>query len=146
MTIEHTLSIIKPDAVIKNIIGTIINRFERTGLIIIGIKMLQLSRTQAEEFYIEHKNKLFFANLINFMISGPILVQVLEGENAIRRNREIMGATNPNNAVNGTLRADYADSVIKNIVHGSDSCKSSIREISYFFSKQELCNRKPLIY
>lgn len=141
MTIERTLSIIKPNAVAKNVIGAIINRFESTGLTIVGAKMLHLSREHAEGFYAEHKGKQFFGSLVDFMISGPILVQVLEGKDSMRRNREIMGATNPANALAGTLRADYADSFTENAVHGSDSAESSAREIAYFFADEEVYAR-----
>ncbi|AHF74564.1 nucleoside diphosphate kinase [Candidatus Sodalis pierantonius str. SOPE] len=141
MTIERTFSIIKPNAVAKNVIGAIIQRFESTGLTVVGAKMLQLTREQAEGFYAEHKGKPFFDSLVDFMISGPILVQVLEGEDAVRRNREIMGATNPANALAGTLRADYADGFTENAVHGSDSAESAAREIAYFFADGEVCAR-----
>ncbi|UVK77150.1 MAG: nucleoside diphosphate kinase [Sodalis sp. Fle] len=141
MAIERTCSIIKPNAVAKNVIGAIINRFENTGLIIIGSKMLQLTREQSEGFYAEHKGKSFFDGLVDFMISGPIMVQILEGENAVCRNREIMGAPNPANALAGTLRADYADSLIKNAVHGSDSSEAADREIAYFFVNDEVFAR-----
>ncbi|OZI13825.1 nucleoside-diphosphate kinase [Sodalis-like symbiont of Philaenus spumarius] len=141
MTIERTCSIIKPNAVAKNVIGAIIQRFESTGLTVVGAKMLQLTREQAEGFYAEHKGKPFFDSLVDFMISGRILVQVLEGEDAGRRNREIMGATNPANALAGTLRADYADSFTENAVHGSDSAESAAREIAYFFADGEVCSR-----
>ncbi|BAE75039.1 Nucleoside diphosphate kinase [Sodalis glossinidius str. 'morsitans'] len=141
MTIERTFSIIKPNAVAKNVIGAIIQRFESTGLTVVGAKMLQLTREQAEGFYAEHKGKPFFDSLVDFMISGPILVQVLEGEDAVRRNREIMGATNLANALAGTLRADYADSFTENAVHGSDSAESAAREIAYFFADGEVCTR-----
>ncbi|CAJ0995877.1 nucleoside-diphosphate kinase [Sodalis praecaptivus] len=141
MTIERTFSIIKPNAVAKNVIGAIIQRFESTGLTVVGAKMLQLTREQTEGFYAEHKGKPFFDSLVDFMISGPILVQVLEGEDAVRRNREIMGATNPANALAGTLRADYADGFTENAVHGSDSAESAAREIAYFFADGEVCAR-----
>ncbi|MCR3755943.1 MAG: nucleoside diphosphate kinase [Sodalis sp. Psp] len=141
MIIERTLSIIKPNAVAKNVIGAIINRFENTGLTVVGAKMLHLNRVQAEGFYAEHKDKPFFDSLVNFMISGPILVQVLEGKDSVRRNREIMGTTNPADALAGTLRADYSDSFIENAVHGSDSVKSAAREIAYFFADEEIYAR-----
>lgn len=141
MTIERTLSIIKPSAVAKNVIGAIIQRFESTRLTVVGAKMLQLPREKAEGFYAEHKGKPFFDSLVDFMISGPILVQVLEGEDAVRRNREIMGATNPANALAGTLRADYAESFTENAVHGSDSSESAAREIAYFFADGEVFAR-----
>ncbi|MGL9769630.1 MAG: nucleoside-diphosphate kinase [Sodalis sp. (in: enterobacteria)] len=141
MTIERTFSIIKPNAVAKNVIGAIIQRFESTGLSVVAVKILQLTREQAEEFYNEHKDKAFFDSLVAFMTSGPILVQVLEGEDAVRRNREVMGATNPTNALVGTLRADYGDSFTENAVHGSDSTESAAREIAYFFTDSEVCSR-----
>ncbi|URJ24367.1 nucleoside-diphosphate kinase [Candidatus Blochmanniella camponoti] len=130
---ENTLSIIKPDAVAKNIIGSIISRFEAAGLIIVGAKILQLTYIQASEFYFEHQKKYFFDSLIDFMISGPVFVQILKGNNSIQRNREIMGATDPANALAGTIRSDYGYNYTKNAIHGSDSKKSAIREISYFF-------------
>lgn len=142
MTIERTLSILKPNAITKNLIGAIINRFESNGLTIVGIKMLQLTREQAEGFYAEHKEKYFFESLVNFMISSPIIVQVLEGKDAIRRNRAIIGKTNPmNNAYAGTLRAHYADNCTENAVHGSDSAESAAREIAYFFTEGEVYPR-----
>ncbi|URJ29874.1 nucleoside-diphosphate kinase [Blochmannia endosymbiont of Camponotus sp.] len=131
---EHTLSIIKPDAVAKKIIGSIISRFETSGLSVVEAKVLQLTCTQASEFYYEHQKKSFFESLINFMISGPIFVQILAGNNSIQRNREIMGATNPKHALAGTIRSDYGYDCTKNAVHGSDSKKSAIREIHYFFN------------
>lgn len=130
---ERTLSIIKPDAVIKNVIGAIINRFEISGLVIVTAKMLQLTPIQATEFYCEHQKKFFFSTLVNFMVSGRIFVQVLEGNNVIRRVREIMGSTNPVDALAGTIRADYGINYTQNAVHGSDSAESAIREIFYFF-------------
>lgn len=130
---ERTLSIIKPDAVSKNVIGSIISRFEVSGLIIVATRMLQLTSMQAIQFYSEHQKKFFFNVLIDFMTSGMIFVQVLEGNNSIRRNREIMGFTNPIHALAGTIRADYGSDCTKNAIHGSDSNKSAIREISYFF-------------
>ncbi|GKW14115.1 MULTISPECIES: nucleoside-diphosphate kinase [Pectobacterium] len=141
MTIERTFSIVKPNAVAKNAIGSIYARFESAGFTIVAAKMLRLSREQAEGFYAEHKGKPFFDGLVEFMMSGPIMVQVLEGENAVQRNRDIMGATNPANALAGTLRADYADSFTANAVHGSDSIESAQREIAYFFSDDEICPR-----
>ncbi|WP_406663977.1 nucleoside-diphosphate kinase [Gallaecimonas sp. GXIMD1310] len=141
MAVQRTISIIKPDAVAKNVIGAIYNRFETAGLNIVAAKMLQLSREQAEGFYAEHKERPFFKALVDFMTSGPIMVQVLEGDNAIAKNREIMGATNPAEALAGTLRADYAVSIDENAVHGSDSEASAEREISYFFTEAELCPR-----
>ncbi|MFP1743463.1 nucleoside-diphosphate kinase [Lonsdalea quercina] len=138
MTVERTFSIIKPNAVAKNVIGAIYNRFESAGFKIVAAKMLHLTREQAEGFYAEHKGKPFFDGLVTFMTSGPIVVQVLEGENAVQRHRDLMGATNPENALAGTLRADYADSLTENAVHGSDSQTSAEREIAYFFSADEV--------
>ncbi|MDH2432852.1 nucleoside diphosphate kinase [Pokkaliibacter plantistimulans] len=133
MAIERTLSIIKPDAVKKNVIGEIITRFERAGLKVVEGKLVTLSREDAEGFYAEHKERGFFNDLVSFMTSGPVFVQVLEGEEAIAKNRQIMGATNPKEAAAGTLRHDYADSIDANAVHGSDSSTSAAREIAYFF-------------
>ncbi|AEW44693.1 nucleoside-diphosphate kinase [Serratia symbiotica str. 'Cinara cedri'] len=141
MTIERTFSIIKPNVVANNNIGEIYTRFERAGFKIIALKMLHLTREQAEYFYTEHKGYQFFDGLIAFMTSGPIVVQVLEAENAVQRNRDIMGSTNPDNALAGTLRADYSDSVTANAVHGSDTIESAQREIACFFSKSEICLR-----
>lgn len=141
MAIERTFSIIKPDAVAKNHIGAIYNRFESAGLKIIASKMVQLSKEQAEGFYAEHSARPFFGALVSFMTSGPVMVQVLEGENAVIANREIMGATNPAEAARGTLRADYAASIDENAVHGSDAVESAAREIAYFFSADEVCPR-----
>ncbi|CAK9885631.1 MAG: Nucleoside diphosphate kinase [Candidatus Erwinia impunctatus] len=141
MTVERTLSIIKPNALAKNVIGAIFNRFETAGLTIAGCKMLHLSKTQAEGFYAEHLGKPFFDGLVAFMTSGPIVVSVLEGENSVQRHRELLGATNPAVALAGTLRADYADSLTANGTHGSDSVTSAAREISYFFGEGEICSR-----
>lgn len=141
MAIERTFSIVKPDAVAKNVIGKIYSRFEDNGLSIVACKMLQLSSEQAEGFYAEHKGRPFFPALIEFMTSGPVTVQVLEGESAITKNRELMGATNPKEADAGTIRADFAESIDANAVHGSDSPESAAREIAYFFSDNELCDR-----
>ncbi|MGK2888934.1 MAG: nucleoside-diphosphate kinase [Candidatus Malihini olakiniferum] len=141
MTVERTFSIVKPNAVAKNAIGAIYARFERVGFTLVAAKMVQLTREQAEGFYAEHQGKPFFDDLVDFMTSGPIMVQVLEGESAIQRNRDIMGATNPANALVGTLRADYADSFTENALHGSDSPESAVREIAYFFSAEEICQR-----
>lgn len=141
MAVERTLSIIKPDAVAKNVIGEIYSRFEKAGLSIVAAQMLRLSREQAEGFYAEHKGRPFFPALIDFMTSGPVTVQVLEGENAVLKNRELMGATNPKNAEPGTIRADFADSIDANAVHGSDSPASAAREIAYFFASSEVCSR-----
>lgn len=140
MSIEHTLSIIKPDAVAKNIIGSIMQRFEKQGLKIVAARMLQLSPTMAEGFYREHKERGFFADLISFMTSGPVVVQVLVGPNAIALNRDIMGATDPQKAAPGTIRADFASSIDANAVHGSDSLKSAQREIAFFFPTIDLLN------
>lgn len=141
MALEKTFSIIKPDAVGKNLIGEIYNRFEKAGLRIVAAKMIQLSRTQAEGFYAEHRERPFFRDLIAFMTSGPVMVQVLEGEDAVAKNRELMGATNPQEAASGTIRADYASSIDENAVHGSDATQSAAREIAYFFASNEVCER-----
>jgi len=133
MAIERTLSIIKPDAVAKNVIGKIYSRFETNGLKIVDAKMLTLSRELAEGFYAEHQGRPFFEALVEFMTSGPVMVQVLEGENAVAKNRELMGATNPKEAAEGTIRADFAESIDANAVHGSDSPVSAAREVAYFF-------------
>lgn len=133
MAVERTLSIIKPDAVAKNVIGEIESRFEKSGLKIVEMQMKQLSKADAEGFYAEHSERPFFADLVAFMTSGPVVVQVLEGENAIAQNRELMGATNPKEAAEGTIRSDFADSIDANAVHGSDSAASAEREIAYFF-------------
>ena len=135
MAIERTLSIIKPDAVAKNVIGQIESRFENAGLKIVEMQLKQLSKEEAEGFYAEHKERPFFADLVSFMISGPVVVQALEGENAILTNRDLMGATNPKEAAPGTIRADFAESIDANAVHGSDSAASAEREIAYFFGK-----------
>ena len=135
---ENTLSIIKPDAVSKNVLGKILDRFESSGLKIIAIKMLYLDKDMAAGFYSEHKDKPFFDKLINFMTSGPVVVQVLSGENAIKTNRELMGNTNPEEAASGTIRSDFAESIDANAVHGSDSSESAEREISYFFTESEI--------
>ncbi len=141
MAVEHTLSIIKPDAVAKNVIGKILASFEQAGLTIVAAKMLQLTREQAEGFYAEHKARPFFGELVEFMLSGPVVVQVLEGEDAIATNRRLMGATNPQEAASGTLRAEFAESVQANAVHGSDSTESASREVSYFFAASEIYSR-----
>jgi nucleoside-diphosphate kinase len=141
MAVQQTFSIIKPDAVAKNLIGEIYTRFERAGLKIVASKMMHLSKEKAEGFYAEHSERPFFNDLVSFMTSGPVMVQVLEGENAILANREIMGATNPAEALRGTLRADYADSIDENAVHGSDAEASAAREIAYFFEPNEVCAR-----
>jgi len=142
MLLERTLSIIKPDAVAKNVIGEIYRRFEQAGLKIVAAKMLQLSQKQAEGFYAVHRGKGFFNDLVKFMISGPVMVQVLEGENAILKNREIMGATNPQNAAPHTIRADFAASIEANAVHGSDAPETAAFEISYFFGQYEIQSRR----
>jgi len=141
MAIERTFSIIKPDAVSKNVIGEIYARFEKAGLKIIAAKMLHLSKEQAEGFYAVHKERPFFNDLVEFMTSGPVVVQVLEGENAIMQNRAIMGATNPQEAEPGTIRADFADTIDENAVHGSDGPDTAKVEIAYFFSGDEICAR-----
>lgn len=141
MALERTLSIIKPDAVAKNVIGEIISRFEKAGLRVVAAKMMQLSREQAEGFYEVHKARPFFKDLVDFMITGPILVQVLEGENAILKNREVMGATNPKEALPGTIRADFAKTIDENAVHGSDAPDTAANEIRFFFSEKEICER-----
>ena len=133
MSVERTLSIIKPDAVAKNVVGEIVSRFEKAGLKVVAMQMKQLSKEDAEGFYAEHKERPFFADLVAFMTSGPVVVQVLEGENAILLNRELMGATNPKEAAEGTIRRDFATSIDANAVHGSDSATSAAREIEYFF-------------
>ncbi len=141
MAIERTLSIIKPDAVAKNVIGEIYSRFEKAGLKIVAARMIHLSQAQAEGFYAEHKARPFFADLVSFMTSGPVMVQVLEGEDAVLKNRELMGATNPAEAQAGTIRADFAQSIDENAVHGSDSTESAQREIAYFFTEEQICPR-----
>ncbi|MEK9670684.1 MAG: nucleoside-diphosphate kinase [Gammaproteobacteria bacterium] len=141
MAIERTLSIIKPDAVGKNVIGQIESRFEAAGLTIVAMKMLQLDDELAGGFYAEHKERPFYKDLVGFMTSGPVVVQVLEGENAIAKNRELMGATNPKEAAAGTIRADFAESIDANAVHGSDSPESAAREVAYFFQSSEICSR-----
>ena len=141
MAIEKTLSIIKPDAVAKNVIGEIYSRFEKAGLKIVAAKMIQLDDDSAGGFYAEHKGKPFYDDLIEFMTSGPVVVQVLQGEDAVALNRQLMGATNPAEAEPGTIRADYANSIDANAVHGSDSTTSAEREVSYFFNAGEICER-----
>ena len=141
MAAERTLSIIKPDAVKKNAIGQILARFEAAGLRIIAARMMHLSAREAEGFYAVHRERPFFRDLVNFMISGPVLVQVLEGENAIARNRELMGATDPKKAAKGTIRADFADSIDANAVHGSDAADTARTEIAYFFAASEIFSR-----
>lgn len=141
MAVERTLSIIKPDAVKKNIIGKIYDRFEEAGLKIVAAKMMQLDDEQAGGFYAEHKGRPFYNDLISFMTSGPVVVQVLEGESAVLKNRDLMGATNPKEAAPGTIRADFAASIDANAVHGSDSLQSAAREVTYFFAEDEICSR-----
>jgi nucleoside-diphosphate kinase len=141
MAIERTLSIIKPDGVEKNLIGEVYRRFEEAGLRIIAAKMLQLRRDQAEGFYAVHRQRPFFADLVSYMTSGPVVVQVLEGESAVQKNRELMGATNPKQAAAGTIRADFADSIERNVVHGSDGPDTAKAEIGFFFGEAELCPR-----
>lgn len=141
MAEQQTLSIIKPDAVRKNLIGAIESRFEQAGLKIVALKMVQLTREQAEGFYAEHKERPFFAGLVEFMTSGPVCLQVLAGEDAIALNRELLGATDPKEAAPGTIRADYAESVGSNAAHGSDSPESAAREIAYFFETNEIFAR-----
>lgn len=139
MSVEFTLSIIKPDAVAKNVIGDIYSRFEKADLQIAAAKMVQLSEETAQQFYAVHKERPFFADLVKFMISGPVMVQVLKGENAIAKNREVMGATNPKEAAPGTIRADFADSIDANAVHGSDAADTARQEIEFFFSENDIC-------
>jgi nucleoside-diphosphate kinase len=141
MPVERTLSIIKPDAVSANVIGEIYTRFERAGLRIIAARMLQLDREQAEGFYAVHKDRPFFKDLVEFMISGPVIVQVLEGEDAIRMNRKVMGATNPKDAAPGTIRADFAKTIDENAVHGSDGPATAQAEIAYFFTPADIHRR-----
>ena len=141
MALERTLSIIKPDAVAKNVIGEIYTRFEKAGLKVVAAKMKQLSREEAEGFYAVHRERPFFGALVGFMISGPVMIQALEGDNAIAKNRELMGATNPKDAAAGTIRADFADSIDANAVHGSDAAETAKVEIAYFFNDTEISSR-----
>lgn len=141
MAIERTLSIIKPDAVAKNVIGEIYSRFEKAGLRIVAAKMMHLSQQQAEGFYAVHKDRPFFKDLVKFMTTGPVMVQALEGEGAVTLNRQLMGATDPKQAEKGTIRADFAESIDANAVHGSDSAENAKIEIAYFFKAEELCPR-----
>lgn len=141
MAVQRTFSIIKPDAVAKNVIGEITTRFEKAGLRVVASKMVQLSTREAGAFYGEHKERPFFNDLVSFMTSGPVIVQVLEGEDAIAKNRELMGATNPKEADAGTIRADFAQSIDENAVHGSDSEEAAAREIAFFFASTEVCDR-----
>jgi nucleoside-diphosphate kinase len=141
MAVERTLSIIKPDAVAKNVIGEILTRFERAGLTIVAARMKQLSRADAEGFYAVHKARPFFKDLVDFMTSGPVMIQVLEGEGAVQKNRDLMGATDPKKAEKGTIRADFAQSIDANAVHGSDSAENAAVEIVYFFPTLDICLR-----
>lgn len=141
MPVERTLSIIKPDAVAKDVIGEIYSRFERAGLKIVAARMKQLSQADAEEFYMVHRERPFYADLVGFMTSGPVMIQVLEGENAISLNRELMGATNPQEAAPGTIRADFAQSIDANAVHGSDAPETAAVEIACFFTESDICSR-----
>jgi nucleoside-diphosphate kinase len=141
MAVERTLSIIKPDAVAKNIIGEVIARLEKGGLSVVAARMLHLTQEQAQAFYAVHKDRPFYGDLVSFMTSGPVLVQVLEGDNAIARNREIMGATNPKDAAPGTIRADFASNVEENAVHGSDAPETAQTEIAFFFDEDDFCPR-----
>lgn len=141
MAVERTLSIIKPDAVAKNVIGKILSRFESNGLRIVAARMMHLSRQQAEGFYAVHRERPFFKDLVDFMVSGPIMIQVLEGENAIQKNRDLMGATDPKKAAAGTIRADFAESIDANAVHGSDGPETAKVEIAYFFPALDVCSR-----
>jgi nucleoside-diphosphate kinase len=141
MVVERTLSIVKPDGVRKNVVGDVYRRFEQAGLRIVGARMMRLTQPQAEGFYAVHRERPFFRDLVAYMTSGPVMVQVLEGENAVARNREIMGATDPKKAAPGTIRADLAESIEQNVVHGSDSLENAVREIGYFFAETELCPR-----
>ena len=141
MAVERTFSIVKPNAVVKDVIGSIYQRFEQAGLKIVAAKMLHMDTAKAQGFYAVHKDRPFFNDLVAFMTSGPVMVQVLEGENAILKNREIMGATNPAEAAAGTIRADFADSLEANAVHGSDAPETAAEEIAYFFTESEICPR-----
>jgi nucleoside-diphosphate kinase len=141
MAVERTLSIIKPDAVAKNVIGEIYARFEKAGLKVVAARMMQLSRADAEGFYAVHRERPFFKDLVEFMISGPVMVQALQGENAVARNRELMGATDPKKADKGTIRADFADSIDANAVHGSDAAETAAVEIAYFFPSMNVYSR-----
>jgi nucleoside-diphosphate kinase len=141
MAVERTLSIIKPDAVAKNVIGEIYSRFEKAGLRVVAARMTHLTRSEAEGFYAVHRERPFFKDLVAFMISGPVMIQVLEGEDAVSRHRDIMGATDPKKAAPGTIRADFASSIDENAVHGSDSAENAATELAYFFRAVELCPR-----
>jgi nucleoside-diphosphate kinase len=141
MALERTLSIVKPDGVARNLIGDVYHRFEKAGLRIVAARMLQLTQRQAEGFYAVHRERPFFRDLCSYMTSGPVMVQVLEGESAVQRHRDIMGATDPRKAARGTIRADLASSIEENVVHGSDSAENATREIAYFFAETSLCPR-----
>jgi nucleoside-diphosphate kinase len=141
MALERTFSIVKPDGVAKNLIGEVYRRFEKAGLKVVAAKMIRLRQDQAEGFYAVHKARPFYADLVRYMISGPVMVQVLEGENAVKTNRDIMGATNPKQAAPGTIRADFAASIEENVVHGSDAPETAKAEIAFFFSEAEICPR-----
>jgi nucleoside-diphosphate kinase len=141
MAVERTLSIVKPDGVQKNVIGEVYRRFEQAGLRIVAARMRRLTQSEAEGFYAVHRERPFFRDLVSYMTSGPVVVQVLEGENAVAKNRDIMGATDPKKAAPGTIRADLATSIEQNVVHGSDSLENAAREIAYFFAETELCPR-----
>lgn len=145
-TQERTLSIIKPDCVTKNHIGAIIDRFEKNDLKVVGARMLRLSETQAQEFYAIHKERPFFGELVAFMTSNPVVVLALEGKNAVQKNRELMGDTDPKNAAPGTIRGDFAKSIDANAVHGSDSLENAKREVAFFFQPEEICEREPALY
>lgn len=141
MAVEQTFSMIKPDAVAKNVIGEIVSRFEKAGLSVIASRMTVLSKEQAQGFYAEHEGRPFYNDLVAYMTSGPVVLQVLEGENAVLLNRELMGATNPKEAAAGTIRADFAESIDANAVHGSDAVTSAAREVAFFFSDDQICSR-----
>ncbi len=141
MAVERTLSIIKPDAVAKNVIGKIYSRFETSGLKVVAVQMRHLTRSEAEGFYAVHRERPFFKDLVKFMISGPVMIQVLEGESAVQKNRDLMGATDPKKADKGTIRADFADSIDANAVHGSDSAENAKTEIAYFFAPNNIHSR-----
>jgi len=141
MAVERTLSIVKPDGVQKNVIGEVIRRFEQAGLRVVAARMQRLTQSEAEGFYAVHRERPFFRDLVSYMTSGPVVVQVLEGDNAVAKNRDIMGATDPKKAAPGTIRADLATSIEQNVVHGSDSPENAAREIGYFFAETEICPR-----
>ncbi|HLB84453.1 MAG TPA: nucleoside-diphosphate kinase [Steroidobacteraceae bacterium] len=141
MTVERTLSIVKPDGVRKNVIGDVYRRFEKSGLSIVAARMTRLTTAQAEAFYAIHRERPFFRDLVSFMTSGPVMVQVLEGADAVAKNREVMGATDPKKAAPGTIRADLASSIDQNVVHGSDSVENAATEVAFFFAQSEICAR-----